>query len=68
MVKNTVKTGDRIQIVLINDSWTKLKPGDKGTVLETEQQADETLIWVQWDNGERLALLDPIDKYKIIKK
>lgn len=68
MKKNTVKAGDRIQIVSIKDSWTRLKAGDKGTVLDTEQQSDETLIWVQWDNGEKLALLDPIDKYKIIKK
>ncbi|MFO7676838.1 MAG: DUF4314 domain-containing protein [Thermoplasmatota archaeon] len=68
MNKNIVKNGDRIQLVEINDGWTKLKPGAKGTVLETEQQSTETLIWVQWDNGERLALLDPIDKYKIIRK
>jgi hypothetical protein len=67
-MKNVVKVGDRIQLIFINDTWTRLQPGDKGTVVEIEKESDETLIWVQWDSGERLALLDPIDKYKIIKK
>ncbi|MBE3140963.1 MAG: DUF4314 domain-containing protein, partial [Thermoplasmata archaeon] len=51
-----------------NDTWTRLKPGDRGTVEKIESESDETLVWVQWDNGERLALLDLIDKYKVIKK
>jgi hypothetical protein len=45
-----------------------LKPGDRGTVVKIESESDETLIWVQWDNGERLALLDPVDKFNVIKK
>jgi len=67
-MKNKVKVGDRIELVFINDTWTRLKPGDRGTVDKIESESDETLVWVQWDNGERLALLDPIDKYKIIKE
>jgi archaellum component FlaG (FlaF/FlaG flagellin family) len=67
-MKNKVKVGNRVQIVFINDSWTRLRPGDKGTVTNIENQSDETLIWVDWDNGERLALLSPIDKFRIIKK
>jgi hypothetical protein len=47
---------------------TRLKPGAQGTVTKIEIETDEALIWVQWDNGERLALLDPIDKYKVVKK
>jgi len=67
-MKTVVNVGDRIQLVFINDTWTRLKPGDKGTVISIESESDETLIWVQWDSGERLALLDPIDKFKILKK
>ena len=66
-MKNVVKVGDRIQLVSINDTMTRLKPGAKGTVTNVEKESDETLIWVQWDSGEQLALIDPIDKYKIIK-
>jgi hypothetical protein len=67
-MKNVVKVGDRIQLVCINDTMTRLKPGDKGTVTNVEKESDETLIWVQWDNGEQLALIDPIDTYKVLKK
>jgi hypothetical protein len=66
--KDKVKVGDRIELVFINDTWTRLKPGDQGTVEKIESQSDENLVWVLWDNGEQLALLDPIDKFKVIKK
>lgn len=55
-------------MIFINDSMTRLRPGDQGTVTKIEDESDETLVWVEWDNGEQLALLDPIDKYKVIKK
>jgi hypothetical protein len=67
-MKNGVKVGDRIQLIFINDTWTRLKPGDKGTVKSIERESDESLILVDWDNGEQLALLYPIDKFKIIKQ
>lgn len=60
------KVGDRIELVKTDDTWTKLEPGSKGTVVEMEE--DQGLIWIKWDNGEKLALLDGIDKFKIIKK
>jgi len=60
------KVGDRIELVKTDDTWTKLEPGSKGTVVEIEE--DQGLIWIKWDNGEKLALLDGIDKFKIIKK
>jgi Domain of unknown function (DUF4314) len=67
-MKNKVNIGNRVELVFINDSMTRLKPGARGTVKKIENETDETLIWVQWDNGELLALLDPIDKFKIITK
>jgi len=59
---------DRVELLFINDTWTKLEKGSQGTVIKIEQDVDETLVWVDWDNGEQLALLVGIDKYKIIKK
>jgi len=61
-----VKVGDRIEIIEIYDTWTKLKKGDKGTVAKIEK--DQDIIWATWDNGEKIALLDGVDKYKVIKK
>ncbi len=67
-MKISISVGDRVQLVFMNDTLTKLRPGDKGTVADINTQADEeTLIWVNWDNGERLALLSETDKYKVVR-
>lgn len=49
-----------------DDTMTSLEKGAKGIVDEIEE--DQDLIWVKWENGERLALLHGIDKYKVLKK
>ena len=61
-----VKVGDRVKIVEMTDSFSSLKKGDKGTVFKIEE--DQDLVWVNWDNGEKLALLADVDKFKVIKK
>ena len=61
-----IKVGDRVELLEMEDSFTNLQKGDKGTITEIEE--DQELIWVKWDNGEKLALLIGIDKFKIIKK
>ncbi len=67
-MKNNIRVGDRVQLVYMNDSLTKLRPGDMGTVVDIDNQGDEeTLIWVNWDNGEHLALLSETDKYKLVQ-
>ena len=58
--------GDRIELLEITDTMTKLEKGSKGTVSKIEE--DQELIWVNWDNGEKLALLEGIDKFKVVKK
>lgn len=60
-----VKVGDRIVIVEMEDGLSSLRKGSKGIVTNVDN--DQELIWVDWDNGERLALLMGIDKYKVIK-
>ena len=65
MVKKQIKIGDRIELIDINDTWTKLTKGSKGTVSKINESQD--LIWVDWDNGEKIAILKDVDKYKIIK-
>jgi len=70
MVKKhkTVKVGDRIELVYTTDELTKLKPGDKGNVTKIDGDLGDRLIWVVWDNGEKLALLEEIDRFKIVKE
>lgn len=68
IMKKGVKIGDRVELLFMNDTWTQLEKGDKGTVFKIEKQDGDMLIWVNWDNGERLALLDEIDRYRIVKE
>jgi len=64
-IKN-IKVGDRVELLEMMDTMTRLEKGSRGTVSKIEE--DQDLIWVDWDNGEKLALLDGIDKFKIVKK
>ena len=66
--KITIKVGDAIELVYTNDELTKIKPGDQGIVEEIEGEPGDRLIWVKWKNGQRLGLLEEIDKFKVITK
>jgi len=50
----------------MKDTMTSLRKGDRGTVFKIEE--DQELIWIDWDNREKLALLDGIDKFKVVKR
>ena len=65
-MKKTIKVGDRIELIHTNDEITKLKSGDKGSVVKIEGEPGDRLIWIKWDNGEKLALLEEIDKFKVV--
>ena len=64
--KEKIKVGDRVELLFINDTMTQLEEGAKGTVFKIEE--DQELVWINWDNGEKLALILGIDKFKIVKK
>jgi hypothetical protein len=64
--RRTVKVGDKVELIETDDSWSKLEKGSRGIVFKIEK--DQELIWVEWENGEKLALLEGIDKFKIIDK
>jgi len=61
-----VNVGDRVELLEMLDTMTKLQKGSKGIVTKIEE--DQDLIWVEWDNGEKLALLADVDKFKVIRK
>lgn len=55
------KEGDRIRLVRTDDIWTRLAPGDLGTVVKTETGHDIAgfydIIHVNWDSGSQLAVI-----------
>jgi hypothetical protein len=59
-----IKVGDKVELLEMLDTMTKLVKGSKGTVTKIEE--DQDLIWVKWDNGEKLALIKGVDKFKKI--
>jgi hypothetical protein len=59
-----VKIGCRVELIEMNDSFSKLKKGSRGTIVKIDK--DQELIWVDWDTGEKLALIEDIDKFKIL--
>ena len=61
-----INIGDRIELIFWKDTMAKIVQGTQGTVVDIDEEQD--LIWVEWDTGERLALLSGIDKFIKIEK
>jgi hypothetical protein len=48
--------GDRVELVATTDPYTRLRPGDRGTVTSVTTSPEPTIA-VQWDDGSTLAVL-----------
>ena len=49
-------SGDRVELVATTDPYTRLRPGDRGTIAHVADRPEPT-VEVQWDNGSTLAIL-----------
>jgi hypothetical protein len=52
----TLRPGDRVEQVATDDPYTRLRPGDRGTVTGAREFPEPT-IDVQWDNDSSLSIL-----------
>ncbi len=52
-LKNYYTPGTRVVLIKMDDPYTKLKPGDKGTVVSVD---DIGTIHVKWDSGSSLGV------------
>jgi hypothetical protein len=62
--------GKRIELIHTDDPYTKLIPGDRGTVTfvsETPFSDTPIQISVKWDSGSNLMMLWGKDQYKVIE-
>ena len=58
--------GDRVELVATNDPYTRLRPGDRGTVTSVADSPEPT-IDIAWDNGSTLAILpDAGDRIRLL--
>ena len=48
--------GDRVELVATTDPYTRLRPGDRGTITRVTNRPEPT-INIQWDDGSTLAIL-----------
>ena len=52
-VRSQYPKGTRVALVRMSDPYSRLQPGDQGTVNHVD---DIATIFVNWDNGEGLGL------------
>ena len=55
--------GRRVELVRCTDEYTKLSPGERGTVSSVD---DMGTVHVVWDNGSRLGLVLGEDEYLVL--
>jgi len=56
--------GSRIELIAMDDPYTKLIPGDQGTVTHID---DIGTVFVAWDKGSSLGLVYGEDRYKKVE-
>ncbi len=61
MLREQYPIGTRIELVSMDDPYSRLKPGDKGKVMFVD---DIGTIHVNWDCGSTLGLVDGEDSFK----
>jgi hypothetical protein len=65
---------DRIKLIYVDDGYSGSTQGICGTVsgiyaaneICKAVNRPESIIWVKWDNGIELGLIEGIDKYEIV--
>lgn len=61
--------GKRIELIRSEDQYSYLKPGDRGMVVDVTELPYEDRpfkVWVHWDSGARLAILEGHDDYRTV--
>lgn len=56
--------GTRVELIYMDDPYTKLTTGDCGTVNHVD---DLGTIHVNWDCGSRLGLVYPDDSFRVLE-
>ena len=60
-VRKMYPAGCRVQLVQMDDPYSRLKPDDKGTVRTVD---DTGTIFVEWDCGSSLGVVYGVDQIR----
>jgi hypothetical protein len=55
--------GRRVKLVRCTDEHTTLRPGDEGTATMWNNVSIGSTLFVKWDNGSSLGLIEGIDQW-----
>ena len=61
-IRAAYPAGTRIVLIDMDDAYTRLRPGDQGTVLGVD---DAGQIMMLWDSGSRLSLIPGVDSFRM---
>jgi len=64
-IKKQAAPGQRVELIKMDDPYSKLKPGTQGTV----EHIDNTgTVFVNWDTGSKLGLIPDVDEYRMLSE
>ncbi len=67
LTTQTVKPGDRIELISMANDPDPVPAGTLGTVVNVYKQDGWSQIDVDWDNGRALMLVTPEDRFRILE-
>ena len=56
--------GTRVELVSMDDPYSRLRPGDRGTVKSVD---DTGTVFVRWDCGSGLGVVYGVDRIRILE-
>ena len=63
-VRARYPAGTKVELVSMDDPYSKLEPGDRGTVNSVD---DTGTVFVSWDCGSNLGVVYGVDKIRILE-
>lgn len=60
-IREQYPEGTRVELIHTDDTYTRLRPGDQGTVRHVD---DTGTLHVAWDSGSSLGVIPGVDSFK----
>lgn len=61
-----LEVGDKVICVNMDDPYSPISPGTMGSVNNVSEVQGDTIYYISWINGSKLALIDGVDSWKKI--
>lgn len=61
LIRRQYPVGARVELVSMDNPYTKLRPGDRGAVISVD---DTGTVFVRWNNGSTLGVVCGVDQIR----